>query len=68
MSRSPESFDASYYHRFYVDPRTRAATPGEVERHVDFVAAYLRHLQIPVRSILDIGCGVGVMAAALRQA
>lgn len=53
------SFDAAYYRRFYLDRSRRVATPEGTERLVEFVAAYLRMLEVPVRSVLDLGCGLG---------
>lgn len=59
-------FDAAYYARHY--PKTRGdAAPARVVRLVDFVAAYLRHLELPVRRILDIGCGRGLWRARLER-
>lgn len=52
-------FDASYYARFYADPRTRVSDGAAVRKLAGFVAGYLRYLDVPVRSILDVGCGVG---------
>ncbi|MCH9675154.1 MAG: methyltransferase domain-containing protein [Gammaproteobacteria bacterium] len=52
-------FDEQYYERFYRNRRTRAATPKSAQRLAEFIAAYLRHLDVPVRRILDIGCGLG---------
>lgn len=54
-----ERFDADYYQRFYVDPRTRVSDRATVKKLADFVAGYLRYLDVPVRSILDVGCGQG---------
>jgi 2-polyprenyl-3-methyl-5-hydroxy-6-metoxy-1,4-benzoquinol methylase len=64
---SAARFDAHYYQRFYENPATRATTPQAVRRQAAFVAAYLRHLGIPVRRILDIGCGLGWMISALAN-
>ena len=52
-------FDAAYYERFYLDPRTRVAGPDEVEVQARFLCSYLDYLKINVRSILDLGCGLG---------
>ena len=52
-------FDAAYYERFYLDPRTRVMEPGAVEVQARFLASYLDHLGVPVRRILDLGCGLG---------
>ncbi len=56
---STYEFDANYYRRFYDDPKTRVVDAGSVRTLAKFVAAYLAHLGIEVRTILDIGCGRG---------
>lgn len=61
------SFDAAYYRRFYLDPKTRAQSPKSSARKADFMAAYLAHLDVPVRRILDIGCGLGWTLRALER-
>lgn len=63
----PERFDASFYRRFYLNPRTRVVTRAEMTRRADLVAAFVRHGEFPVRSILDVGCGLGLMRAALQR-
>ena len=62
-----QRFDKTYYDRFYRNPTTRAVTPAGARRQAAFVAAYLRHLQVPVRRILDVGCGVGTTLRALGR-
>jgi len=62
-----ERFDKSYYDRFYRNPETRAVTPAASRRQAAFVAAYLKHLEVPVRRILDIGCGTGTTLRALGR-
>jgi len=52
-------FDAAYYTRFYRDARTRVADKKSVRRLADFVCTYLRFLSLPVREVLDLGCGLG---------
>jgi trans-aconitate methyltransferase len=56
---SGAQFDAAYYRRFYRDPRTRVSSRAAVARLARFVHGYLGYLGIPVRAILDAGCGVG---------
>ena len=62
---SKQAFDASYYTRFYEDPATRAVSEEEQRRQADFIAAYLRYLDIGVHSILDVGCGIGTLLHAV---
>jgi 2-polyprenyl-3-methyl-5-hydroxy-6-metoxy-1,4-benzoquinol methylase len=68
MSTVRSHFDAQYYHRFYGDAETRSVTPAEVRRQVAFVSAYLKHMTLPVRRILDLGCGLGLMREPLLEA
>jgi SAM-dependent methyltransferase len=54
-----DRFGAEYYRRFYEDPTTRVGDRATVRKLADFVSGYLRYLDVPVRSILDVGCGQG---------
>ncbi len=65
---SSSSFDAGYYRRFYMNPSTRVTTPEESSRRAALIAAVVRQLELPVNRILDAGCGLGLMRAALLQA
>lgn len=56
-----ERFDAEFYRRHYLDRRTRVVTRKEMARRADLVAAFVRHGELRVRSILDVGCGLGLM-------
>ncbi len=64
--RHQAEFDKSYYDRFYHNPNTRAASRKDAERCADFVSAYLKHLEIPLKRILDVGCGLGHMLRRLK--
>jgi SAM-dependent methyltransferase len=61
------TFDAGFYRRYYLNPKTRVVTPAEMARRADLVAAFVRHGELPVRSILDVGCGLGLMREALER-
>lgn len=63
-----KSFDRAYYERFYRNPETRAISPAAARRQAQFIAAYLKHLEVPIRRILDIGCGIGTTLRALGRA
>ncbi|MEM9621062.1 MAG: class I SAM-dependent methyltransferase [Pseudomonadota bacterium] len=60
-------FDQQYYERFYADSQTRAVSPEEQFQQADFIAAYLRYLDVPVNSILDVGCGLGALLEQLHK-
>ena len=54
-----DRFDQRYYDHFYGSAR-KAADRRSDERLIDFVCAYLEYLEQPVRSVVDIGCGLGI--------
>jgi len=68
-SRAPEepkTYDASYYDRWYHDPRTRVTARTLVRRKAALaVAATEQLLEHPVRNVLDIGCGEAPWRGAL---
>jgi trans-aconitate methyltransferase len=66
--KTSQQFDAGYYFRFYENPRTRVATPAENARRAALIVAIVRQLELPVRRILDAGCGLGLLRAQLLQA
>lgn len=66
-ARSPDSFGADYYRRYYVDPATRVRAGSAQDRLAGFVFGYLAHLGIPVRRVLDLGCGLGHWRAPLAR-
>jgi 2-polyprenyl-3-methyl-5-hydroxy-6-metoxy-1,4-benzoquinol methylase len=66
------TFDSAYFRKYYFDKATRVTTAAEMRGRAQLIAAILRHAGIPVRSILDAGCGIGLLrepfAAALPRA
>lgn len=61
-------FDPAFYERFYANPRTRVTTPQEMARRAAAVAALVKQLELPVKRILDAGCGLGLMRKTLVKA
>ncbi|MGE3878578.1 MAG: class I SAM-dependent methyltransferase [Planctomycetota bacterium] len=59
-------FDRDYYQRFYRDPKTRVYEPADVERMARFVLAWCERLDLPLRAVADLGCGLGYWRDALR--
>ena len=73
MSQSPPTrrpagpFDADFFARYYGNPATRVADAGDAARLVGLIAGVVDYLELPVRRILDAGCGVGLLKAPLRR-
>ena len=63
----PSRFDEAYYRRYYEDPRTRVAAPEEIRALADFVCGYLKYIDLPVRRVLDMGCGLGLWKPELER-
>jgi SAM-dependent methyltransferase len=55
------AFGAEFFQRFYFNPATRVASAAEMRDRAALILAALRHAKIPVRRILDAGCGVGLL-------
>jgi len=70
LSASAESsrFDREYYRRFYRDGRTSVVSRAEMAARANLIAAYTRHVGCPVASILDAGCGLGLLRTPLLRA
>ena len=60
-------FGKQFYDRYYRNRRTRVVTRAEMTRRAEFIAAFVRHGELPVRRILDAGCGLGLMRAPLLR-
>lgn len=61
------NFSAEYFKKFYLDSATRVITPAEMRTRAALIAAALRQCQIPVRRILDAGCGIGLLRAPFKE-
>ena len=65
ISRGHRGFDRAYYQRYYFDPRTAVASRSEMRARARLIAAFAAHAGLPVRRILDAGCGTGLLRGAL---
>ena len=66
-ARREARFDRDYYRRYYFDPRTAVASRHEMRSRAHLIAALAAHAGLPVRRILEAGCGTGMLRAALRR-
>ena len=53
-------FDEAYYHRFYESKETRVISPEEHAHLCEFVFAFAKYNKIEMKSVLDIGAGIGL--------
>ncbi|KRC27267.1 trans-aconitate 2-methyltransferase [Acidovorax sp. Root217] len=60
QSAGADGFDAAYYERFYFNKKTSVVDPAHTERLGAFVCSYLQYLRVPVKRVLDVGCGIGL--------
>jgi SAM-dependent methyltransferase len=61
------AFDRAYYERFYRNPRTAVTSREEMRQRAALIAAGVDYIGLPVRRILDAGCGVGLMREPLLR-
>jgi hypothetical protein len=54
-------FGSAYFRKFYQNAATRVVSPAEMRTRARLIAAILVQAGIPVRSILDAGCGLGLL-------
>ncbi len=54
-------FGPEYFRKFYLNPATRVVTAAEMRTRARLIAAILAQAAIPVRRILDAGCGIGLL-------
>src|SRR5690606_17262722 len=53
-------FDEAYYHRYNETPQTRVTSPEEHAPLAEFVFAFARYNRIEIKSVIDVGAGVGL--------
>ena len=61
-------FDKAYYEKFYFNTRTAVISRAEMKARARLIGAYADHIGLPVRHMLDAGCGIGLLRAPLRRA
>jgi SAM-dependent methyltransferase len=61
VSQRSYIFGPDYFRKFYLNPATRVVTASEMLSRASVIAAVLNHLQVPIRTILDAGCGIGLL-------
>jgi 2-polyprenyl-3-methyl-5-hydroxy-6-metoxy-1,4-benzoquinol methylase len=62
-----QPFDQDYYERYYRNPRTAVTSRAEMQRRAEMIAAAVHYMGLPVRTILDAGCGMGLLRAPLLR-
>jgi hypothetical protein len=66
-AKPANNFSAEYFKKFYLSPATRVVTPGEMRSRAGVIACTLSHCEIPVRRILDAGCGIGLLREPFKE-
>jgi hypothetical protein len=64
---APPSFDAEYYHRYYLDPATRVDDAAHHASLVCGVVSLIEYFGAELRSVLDVGAGIGRWGDWLRK-
>ena len=67
VSQPSRRFGAAYFRKYYLDPVTRVVTRAEMSNRAALIATLLKQVQVPVRSILDAGCGIGLLRRPFAQ-
>jgi 2-polyprenyl-3-methyl-5-hydroxy-6-metoxy-1,4-benzoquinol methylase len=61
------NFSAAYFRKFYLNAATRVVTPAEMRSRAALISSILKQCQIPVRNILDAGCGIGLLRKPFKE-
>ena len=67
MHEDSDRFDAEFFRRYYGDPDTRVADEDDAERIGGLIGGIVRYMELPVRTILDAGCGIGMLREPLLR-
>jgi SAM-dependent methyltransferase len=60
-------FGRDYYQRYYFNPRTAVVSRSEMRARARLIAAFVAHTGLPVRRILEAGCGTGMLRGGLKR-
>lgn len=66
-TRPADPFGRGYFERYYSRPETRVASREDSANVCRFIVAYARFLELPLRSILDVGAGTGRFMRPLKK-
>jgi 2-polyprenyl-3-methyl-5-hydroxy-6-metoxy-1,4-benzoquinol methylase len=61
------NFSAAYFRKFYLTAATRVVTAAEMRGRGALIASALKQCKIPVRRILDAGCGIGLLRKPFKE-
>lgn len=61
------AFGRDYFNRYYLRAATRVISPEEMQTRAALICAILRQADIRVRSVLDLGCGVGLLRKPFNE-
>ena|ERR1700761_9151889 len=61
------NFTAAYFRKFYLNRSTRVVTSADMAVRATLIVSILKQVQIPVRRILDAGCGIGLLQAPFKK-
>lgn len=67
QSADKNLFDEAYYQRYYFNKKTSVVDPEHVQRLGAFVCSYLQFIRVPVRGVLDVGCGIGLWRDVVKR-
>src|ERR1700722_9857361 len=62
-----EKFGRAYFSKFYLSPATRVVSAAEMRTRARLIGAILAPAASPVRTILDAGCGIGLLRKPFAQ-
>ena len=63
-----DRFDRHYYRRFYFESATAVTSRAEMRARGRLIGAYMALNGCRMKSVLDVGCGIGLMRSALLRA